>query len=218
MALSRSVWHIALCASTLMGFGMTSVRAADEVDTPPPYAYQDFRMGIIGSPSPTVRQDDQNWDGDSRGYRFEATYLCGSAPFNDIHGTVYGLRASLGTYDVTSRDDTVGQDLTQVMVDVCYGLHYGIVQTDALRGFAELLPYVGVGFSNMDLVYDGEHKARIGAAYEAGFRAGAYLTEHQWLAGLTVGYVYGMSKISADEEVTLRTNGFQFGGEFGYRF
>ena len=218
MALSRSVWHIALCTSTLIGLGITSARAADEVDAPPPYVYQDFRLGIIGSPAPTVRQADTNWDGDSRGFRFAATYLRGCAPFNDYHGTVWGLQASLGNYNVGSADSQDGEDLTQVMVDVYYGWQYGIVQTEALRGFAELLPYVGAGFSDMNLVKDGESEARLGGAYEAGLRAGVYLTEHQWIAGITAGYVFGMSKISADNDVTLRTNGWQFGGEVGLRF
>ncbi len=218
MAPSRHVWHTTICASTLLGLAVSGARA-EEADGPPPYRYQEVRVGIVGAPAPTVRQDGANWGGgESRGYRYGITYLRGCAPFNDYTGTVWGAQFSIGTYNVQTADNIDGEVLNQGIVDVYYGFQYGIVQTDALRGFAEILPYVGVGVSDMDLVKGGEYKASLGAAYEMGIRTGVYLTEHQWLAGLTAAYVYGASQINADQTVNLHTNGFQFGGELGYRF
>lgn len=212
MALSRHVWHTAICTSALLGLAVTGAHAAEDTDGPPPYVYQELRFGIVGAPAPSVRAGGHNVPtAESRGYRFGVTYLSGHAPFNDYFGTVWGAQASVGTYNV-------GEDLTQTMVDVYYGFQYGIVQTDALRGFGEILPYLGGGFSDMNVVKNGENQAGLGGALEGGVRVGAYLTEHHWIAGLTAAYVYGLSKVSADENIDLRTNGFQFGGELGYRF
>ncbi len=214
MAPSRHLWYSATCALTLLGLALTAAHAED-VDGPPPYVYQELRFGVVGAPAPTVRQGGHNYSGDSRGYHFGVTYLHGKAPFNDYFGTVWGAQLSIGSYDVaTARSDS--QSLTQTMLDVYYGFQYGIVQTEALRGWGEILPYIGGGFNKLS----GDGPSGQGTGLETGVRAGAYLTERKWLAGLTADYIYGQSKITPDKgaSVLTRTNGFAFGVELGYRF
>ena len=224
MALSRSVQLSvsATCVATLLGLAASGIRAEEGV-VAKPYTYGELRFGYVSAPGADVRQVNsdsatgltpRSYNGsDSRGFRVGVTYLSGSVPPENLLAKVWGAQISLGSYSIG--DQGVTTRVIQPMVDLYYGWQYGIMETQTLRGFGEFLPYVGVGGSHVKI----EEKARLGYAVETGLRFGAYLTERTWTAGLTTSYVLGFSKIKGDQQsLELKTNGFTFGGEFGFRF
>ena len=219
MALSRSVPFSAACVATLLGLAAGGLKAAEDL-AQKPYEYQDLRLGWVSSPTPNIYSDVQgggngfSYDSsDSRGSRITLTYLCGKAQAESKVGTAFGGALSLGSYTVGSNGQTT--KLVQPMVDVYYGWQYGIVESPALRGWIEMLPYVGVGGSLVDV----DQKKRLGYAIEGGVRFGAYLTERAWLFGVTSSAVLGTSVVKGDtNQLTLNTSGFTFGAEIGYRF
>ena len=223
MALSRSIQYSATCVATLLGLAFGGLQAAEgqvEGQAEKPYEYQDLRIGWVSAPSPSIYSqvkgggNGYHYDsGESRGSRFSVTYLCGKALAESKVGTVVGGQFSLGSYRVGNQGATAS--LVQPMVDVYYGWQYGIVDTPALRGWIEMLPYLGVGGSVVDL----DQKKRLGYAIETGVRFGAYLTERKWEFGVTSSWVLGTSAVKGDtNELTLNTNGFTFGAEIGYRY
>jgi hypothetical protein len=161
-----------------------------------------------------------SWEGgESQGSRFSLTYLMGTVPTDGLVGTVWGGMFNLSSYQLG--DAGVESALIQPTIDFTYGWQYGILETDSLRGFAELLPFVGVGMSNVEI----GDKRRIGLAAEAGLKAGAFLSERNWELGITGIYLLGLSRVSytpdaANEESTYEftSNDFGFGVEGGYRF
>lgn len=219
MALSRSVHLSATCVATLLGLAVGSLQAA-EGQAEKPYEYQDLRIGWVSSPTPSISSQTKGGgngfhydNSETRGSRFTVTYLCGKAPAESKVGTVFGGAFSLGTYNVGYPGEVTL--LVQPMVDAYYGWQYGIVDTPALRAWVEMLPYVGVGGSIVDV----DQKKRLGYAIEGGVRLGAYLTERSWEYGVTSSAVFGTSVAKGDtNELTLNTHGFTFGGEIGYRF
>jgi len=219
MALSRSVQLSATCVATLFALAIGGLQA-EEGQAAKPFEYQDVRIGWAAAPTPSVRSEARdgggafNYDGgESRGSRFTLTYLRGSAIEQTKVGTVFGGQFSFGTYSIGSGGNVV--NLSQPMVDLYYGWQYGVVDTPSLRGWLELLPFIGLGGSITDV--DG--KNRLGYAVEGGLRAGAYLSERSWMFGLTASGLIGTSKVKGDvNELRLNTNGFTFGAEVGYRF
>ncbi len=221
MATSRHAWFPAACAAALMGMSASGAWAED-TELKEVFTYSELRVGYSTIEAPSIRQrkpDDKvaSIEEDKYGSRFGLTYLSGSAPSDSWVGKVWGAQLSISTYSLNV--DGEGTSLTQPMIDVYYGWQYGIIETQGLRGFAELLPYIGAGVSHLEL----EDKARIGAALEAGLRAGAYLTERNWELGLTASYQLGLSKIyytiGDDKRIfELDANGVSFGVEGGYRF
>lgn len=224
MATSRHAWIPAVCAATLMGMSAPGAWAEDGVQAEV-YRYQDLRVSWSIIEAPRIHQEKPDsasgtWseNGDKYGARFGLTYLRGCSPDDSWLGTVWGGQLSISNYDVTPN---VGpqSNLVQPMVDLYYGWQYGIIKTAGLRGFAELMPYVGAGMSHVEI----EDKARIGGAFETGVRAGAYLTERNWQFGVTTAYQLGYSKIvyNIDDRkriLDITANGFSFGLEGGYRF
>ena len=219
MALSRSVPLSAACVATLLGLAVGGLQAV-EGQAEKPYEYQDLRLGWVSSPAPSIYSQAKgggngfSYDSsESRGSRTTLTYLWGKAPAESKVGTVIGGAVSLGSYNVGYQGDVTR--LVQPMLDVYYGWQYGIVDTPSLRGWIEMLPYVGLGGSVVDV----DQKKRLGYAIEGGVRFGAYLTERAWQFGVTTSAVLGTSMVKGDtNELTLNTNGFTFGAEIGYRF
>lgn len=219
MALSRSVQHSATCVAILLGLALGGLQAA-EGQAAKPYEYQDLRFGWTSAPTPNVYLKSKSGGGstryeggESRGSRYTVTYLCGRASEENKVGTVFGGQFSLGSYSIG--DNGVETSLIQPMVDVYYGWQYGIVDTPALRGWIEMMPFVGVGGSLVEI----DSKQRLGYAVETGVRVGVYLTERSWQFGVTTSGLLGTSKAKGDvNELTMDTHGFTFGGEIGYRF
>lgn len=219
MAPSRPVQLAATCVATLLGLAVSGAWAEEGQDAQP-YAYSDLRIGYSSAPAPTVREKDKTTDntityhaGDARGSRVGVTLLMGCVQPDSILATVWGAQVSVGSYVIG--DSGVTTNVTQPIVDFYYGWQYGIMETPTLRGWGELMPYVGAGSSFAKV----DDLARAGYAVEGGVRFGAYLTERHWQLGLTSSYVLGQSVVKSDvHELTLNTNGFTFGGEFGYRF
>lgn len=219
MALSRPLRFAASC-TTLLAIAAGGLVAAETDSVPDTYSFNELRIGYVGSAAPTVRQKDPvstGWTGgESRGWRAGLTWLRGEVPTQGFLSSVYGAQFSLGSYEV-GPDETSVVTLTQPMIDVYYGWQYGIFDSESIHGFAELLPFVGAGANFVD--FGGE--TRIGPQIEGGVRVGAFLTEHNWLAGLTLAYVVGKGQVkdnSSDTTLDLQTNGFNFGFEFGHRF
>ena len=219
MALSRLVLHSATCVTALLSLALGGLRAEDSV-VEKPYEYRDLRFGVTSAPTPSIRSEASDGSGsfdydnsESRGARFTMTYLIGRVPPERMISTVYGGQLLLGTYSVGHAGNTTR--LLQPMVDAYYGWQYGIVESPSLRGWFEMMPFVGLGSSVMEV--DG--KTRVGYAVETGVRFGAYLTERAWQFGVTSSGIIGTSKVKSDiNELTLNTNGFTFGAEVGYRF
>lgn len=224
MATSRHAWFPAACAATLMGMSAVGAWAADG-DQVEAYRYKDLRIGYSVIEAPRIHQEKPNsasgtWskNGDNYGTRIGLTYLRGCSLDDSWLGTVWGGQLSVSSYNVTPNTGAE-TTLVQPMVDLYYGWQYGIIETAGLRGFGEILPYVGGGMSHMQL----EDKARIGGGFEGGVRAGAYLTERNWQLGLTTAYQLGYSKMvyTLDNKkriLDITANGFSFGIEGGYRF
>lgn len=219
MALSRFVLHSATCVTALLGLALGGLRAEDTV-VEKPYEYRDLRFGVTSAPTPNIHSqasDGSNAfhydDSQSRGVRVTMTYLFGRVPAEQTTSTVYGGQVALGTYRVGNGGTNTR--LVQPMVDVYYGWQYGVVESPSLRGWFELMPFVGLGSSVVEV----DAKTRVGYAVEAGVRIGAYLTERAWQFGVTSSGIIGTSKVKGDvNELTLNTNGFTFGAEIGYRF
>lgn len=219
MALSRPLQFSATCVATLFGLAFSGLQAAEGV-VEKPYEYKDVRIGWTSAPSPSVYAETKgggngyNYNGtESRGSRFTVTYLSGKAPAESKVGTVVGAQFALGSYNLG--DGGQSYRLVQPMVDVYYGWQYGIVDTPALRGWIEMLPFLGVGGSVVEL----DQKNRLGYAIEGGVRFGAYLTERAWQFGITSSAVIGTSVVKGDSnQLRLNTNGLTFGAEVGYRF
>ena len=219
MALSRPLRFAASCTA-LLAFSAVGVVAAETDSVPDSYSYSELRIGYVGSAAPTVRQKEPvstGWNGgDSRGWRAGLTWLRGEVPNQGYLGTAYGAQFSLGSYEV-GEDAASVVTLTQPMIDVYYGWQYGIFDSESIHGFAELLPFVGAGANFVD--FGGS--TRIGPQIEGGVRVGAYLTERNWLAGVTLAYVLGKGQVKdneSDTKLDIETNGFNFGFEFGHRF
>jgi len=221
MATFRHAWFPAACAAALMGLSAASAWAED-TEPKEDFVYSELRLGFSSVRTPTIRQKKPDEDlgsisGDKYGTKFGITYLSGSAPADSLVGKVWGAQFSIGSYAINvGGTDT---NLTQPMIDLYYGWQYGILETQGLRGFGELLPFIGAGASHLEL----EDKARIGAALEAGLRAGAYLTERNWELGVTATYLLGFSKvyytIGDDKRIyEITANSLGFGIEGGYRF
>lgn len=219
MALYRPVQFSATCVATLFGLAFSGLQAA-EVVAEKPYEYKDVRIGWTSAPTPSAYAETKgggngyHYDGtESRGSRFTLTYLSGKAPAESMVGTVFGAQFVLGSYNLGDGGKSIR--LVQPLVDVCYGWQYGIVDTPALRGWIEMLPFIGAGGSVVEL----DQKTRVGYAIEGGVRFGAYLTERAWQFGITSSAVIGTSVVKGDSnQLTLNTNGFTFGAEVGYRF
>lgn len=223
MATFRHAWFPAACAATLMGMSASGAWAED-TGVNEDYQYKELRIGISTIETPRIRQqkpdsDQGTWgnNGSEYGYRVGLTYLRGTSPADSWLGTVWGGQFSISSYNVGDND--VDTNLIQPFVDVYYGWQYGIIETQGLRGFAELLPYVGLGSSFMSV----EDKTRIGGGVETGVRAGAYLTERNWELGVTTAYQLGYSKMvysinNQKRILDITANGFSFGFEGGYRF
>jgi opacity protein-like surface antigen len=223
MATSRHAWFPAACAAALMGMSASGAWAED-TELKEVYQYKELRLGYSTIETPRIRQQKPDsaqgtWsnNGNNYGYRVGLTYLSGKAPADSWLGTVWGAQLSISSYDVG--DNGVETNLIQPNIDLYYGWQYGIMETQGLRGFGELLPYVGVGSSHMEL----EDKMRLGGGVEAGVRAGAYLTERSWELGVTTAYQLGYSKMvyslhNQKRIIEITANGFSFGIEGGYRF
>jgi hypothetical protein len=219
MAPSRPVLRSVTCVTALLGFALGGW-CAEDVVADPAYKFRDLRFGLTSAPTPRVHSEALaggntfNYDSSkSRGGRATMTYLIGKVPPERTTSTVYGLQLSLGSYEVGDSGMTTG--LVQPMVDVYYGWQYGIVESQSLRGWFEMMPFVGVGGSFVDV----DEKKRLGYALETGVRLGAYLTERSWQFGVTSSGLLGTSKVKGNvNELTLNTSGFTFGAEVGYRF
>ena len=222
MAPSRHVWSSAACVASLLVTAPLTLLAEDLAPVGA-YEYSELRVGWMSVSAPSAKQTKPvtgSWEGgESQGSRFSLTYLTGTVPTDGLVGTVWGGMFNLSSYQLG--DAGVESALIQPTIDFTYGWQYGILETDSLRGFAELLPFVGVGMSNVEI----GDKRRIGLAAEAGLKAGAFLSERNWELGITGIYLLGLSRVSytpdaANEESTYEftSNDFGFGVEGGYRF
>jgi hypothetical protein len=222
MAPSRHAWSSVACIASLVVAAPLALMAEDLTPVGL-YEYTELRVGWMSMSAPSAKQTKPvtgSWDGgDSRGSRFSVTYLKGKAPTDGLVGTVWGGMFNISSYNMG--DAGVDSGLVQSTVDLAYGWQYGILETDSLRGFAELLPFAGLGMTNVEI----GDKRRLGWAAETGVKAAVILTERNWEFGLTAMYLLGLSRVSytpdaANEKSTYEfsSSDFGFGIEGGYRF
>jgi hypothetical protein len=203
---------------------------AEGEDGAVPFSFSDIRIGYATAIAPTVTEHISSggstarneWDaGDSYGQRFELSYQRGTS--TDGVGRICGAQLSVGNYtlgDTDSFGDVTEITYSTAMLDLSYGIQCGITESGGLRGHVELAPFVGLGAGWLAVA--GERKYQF--AYEAGVKAGAYLSERDYLLGVTLAGVFGMSKGTYDigsgseSELELRTHGVRIGFEAGYRF
>lgn len=222
MTPSRHAWSSVACVASLLVAAPLALLAEDLTPVGL-YEYRELRVGWMSVSAPSAKQTKPvtgSWDGgESQGSRFSLTYLTGKAPTDGLIGTVWGGIFNISSYQLG--DAGVESSLVQPTFDLTYGWQYGILETDSLRGFAELLPFVGLGMSNVEI----GDKRRLGWAAETGLKAGVFLTERNWELGITGMFLLGLSQVSytpdaAKEKSTYEftSSDFGFGVEGGYRF
>ena len=222
MTPSRHAWSSVACVASLL-VATPLALLAEDLTPVGVYEHSELRVGWMSVSAPTAKQTKPEIytvdGGESQGSRFSLTYLKGKVPTDGLLGTVWGGMFNISTYSVG--DTGVESTLVQPTVDFTYGWQYGLLETDSLRGFAELLPFVGLGMSNVEI---GDRR-RLGWAAEAGIKVGAFLTERKWELGITGMYLLGLSRVSytpdsAKDKWTFEfsSNDFGFGVEGGFRF
>jgi hypothetical protein len=222
MAPSRHAWSTFACVASLLAAAPLAAMA-EELTPVGLYEYSQLRVGWMSMSAPAAKQTNpvsESWNGgDSRGSRFSMTYLTGVAPTDGLVGTVWGGMLNLSSFNLG--DGGTESTLVQPTVDVAYGWQYGILETDSLRGFAELLPFVGLGMSSVEI---GDRR-RLGWATEAGLKAAVILTERNWELGITAMYLLGLSRVSYTPDASNEKSTYEFtssdfgmGIEGGYRF
>lgn len=179
-----------------------------------------------------------DWEGvDKRGNHFAATVLGGKA--GEHGGFFWG--AGLGTtrWDATpvngysANTATYGPGFYELTdwytaVELQAGWQYGIRNHNRLQAWVEVAPTISAGFvqAETETRTGGLYRVDSGSGfgYEYGVRAGVYVGEKNWMAGLTGGLASFRSEISIDtadvggSELVLRSVGSRIGFEAGYRF
>jgi hypothetical protein len=215
MALSRPL-RFSACWTALLAFSAAGAVAAETETAPDLVTFNEVRIGYYGAPTPTIHEKDgDTWSGgDARGWKIGLTWLRVTVPDEGNLATAWGAQVSIANHNV-GKDSASVVPLTQGMADFYYGGRYGIFDSESLHGFAELMPFVGVGLNNVEV----DTQTRVGPQFEAGLKTGAFLTEHDWLAGLALTYTVGQGRAASPyTTIDVRQNGFTFGFEVGRRF
>jgi hypothetical protein len=222
MAPSRHAWSSVACVASLLAAAPLALMAEDLTPVGL-YEYTELRVGWMSVSAPSAKQTKpvtSTWDGgDSQGSRFSLTYLKGKAPTDGLVGTVWGGMFNISSYNLG--DAGTESNLVQSTFYLTYDWQFGILETDCLRGFAELLPFAGLGMTNVEI----GDKRRLGWVAETGLKAAVILTERNWQLGISAMYLLGLSRVSytpdaANEKSTYQftSSDFGFGIEGGYRF
>ena len=206
--------------------------------------FNDFFIGVGVVPAPTVTEKQSGPSG-STGYEWEGNNKSGTQiSLTSLNGRgyrwggfVWGGEFTVGLYDIkpesytasTSFKNGSDENLSYRTVggNVIAGYEYGIMKQDGLRAFIEILPHIGGGIARAESeVYNGTTYTKdsgFGLYGEYGLRIAGFLTERNWIYGISAGYVRGSSKIKFDigadsTEMWLKRAGASMFFLAGYRF
>jgi hypothetical protein len=235
----------------LGSWALPGILAAAAVDDVP---FSDLYLGFATAPPPKVKERTSTasgvettykWREPRRQYGLQAAVTSLNGHGHGWGGWVWGAELvaadydiTPGTYSVDGAPDTPNTSSSKLRcqtlgVSVLGGYEYGINgdndEVDGISGFLTVLPLVGYGAAWADNevhTSSGSYTREkgLGSYYEAGIRVGGYLTERNWIYGVTVQGVVGSGKVKMDfpggysSELTLRRAGFGFGLVAGYRF
>lgn len=229
---------LALCTASLSA----ATTAVPDLGIP----VNDLYVGLGVAPGPKVTEVASDASGASTGYEWRGNKDTGvQITLTNIRGQAYrwggfvwGPEAELGMYDITPSSFNVGTvnftnntgstlNYRTLGMNLLGGYECGIRKNDGLRAFVMVLPYVGAGLALA------ENEVRTGSTSvkdhgygyysQYGVRFGAYLTERNWIGGVTLGYVHSSSKVKItidpyESELRLKRGGVTFGAVAGYRF
>ncbi len=211
--------------------------AADEEFVYEPF--NELRIGLQQTITPEIRESINSgsgfvrtWKG-RRSYtnRFSAEWLSGTT--TDGVGLLWG--GELGFQFAKLQASDVASELSyrNVGVNFLIGPQYGINGYTGVRGHLELLGFAGVGHGrfNVENADTNVTGVAVGAdntgflTYEAGIRAGAFVSERHVTAGFTLAWVAegGASKDVENDRgnttnIDVSANGARWGFLIGARF
>ena len=227
-----------VCAASLSA----ASTAVPDVGVP----FHDLFLSLGAVPAPTVTERSTNssgvvtsydWqDAKDSGLQVALTSLNGRA--YRWGGLVWGAELALGLYNISPSFFQVGgsqfnngSDATlnyrTFGANIVGGYEYGIMKEDGLRAFIEILPHIGGGLAQAENevhTNSGYDKKRGTGFYnEYGIRVAGFLTERNWIFGLSVGVIKGSSKVKVrfddyDTELKLKRTGTSLSFLAGYRF
>jgi hypothetical protein len=195
--------------------------ALDSSELPPIWS---LRAGFQATPTPQVRETistgtgstSSNWgDEDGHARRF---HVGGWHGVPQVSGLLLGVEVSYAIHSLGDNQDYDGsQSYRQAGVDAFGGWQWGMTGQRGLRGHVEVTPFLGGGYG---WLATGDAEAPF---YEYGLRAGAFIDERDWTAGILLSYLRGASTVTAEGDgvkntLDLTTSGFRFGFEAGYNF
>jgi hypothetical protein len=225
-----------------------SLSAATASSADPGVPFHDVLVGISAVAAPEITEHqtptgssttDYDWKGNrSYGSRFSLLSLNGRA--HRWGGLVWGAELAFSTYNITPASWDVsgggGTSVNNGSDDLAYrtiganliiGYEYGITKKDGLNGFIEILPYFGGGFAFADTTYnDGtsvfKEQGR-GRYAECGLMVSGFLTEKNWLYGITGGISRSVGGVTVnfsgvESKLDLISVGATIGARIGYRF
>jgi hypothetical protein len=216
--------------------------------------FSDLELSLLLPPSPKVTERATAGDGTQTNYRWRDPgqsfgYGLEVATLNGVGhpwgGLVWGAALGGADYDITPGSYSVdgGGSFANTSSDklhyrtlgvtVLGGYEYGINGDDqpgeGISSFLMILPLVTAGAAWTD---DEQHNVNgsytrerhTGSFYQVGLRIGGYLTEQDWIYGVSVEGLIGRAKAhlsfpgSTSSDLTLKQQGVGFGLTAGYRF
>ena len=242
---TTAIGSLSLCGSLCLLSALGAGAWAAEGDGT---AFHDLMLGFAGAPTPDVTEDTKDSTGvtttyewqDPKSFGFQGSVTLLNGTIHEGGGIVWGGELVFADYDITpgsflvndvrfKNDSTASLSYQSLGINLVGGYQIGMTTDQSLHGFLEFLPVVGFGIARADNEVQNSGGKYIkengnGTYYQYGLRIGAYLTERNWIYGVTASYLGGEGSVKMDfpggfkSELTLEQSGVAFGGVAGYRF
>ena len=236
---------VVLVQGFIAGLCAASLSAASTAVPDAGVPFHDLFISLGAVPAPTVTERSSNGSGAVTSYDWQDTKDSGlQVALTSLNGRAYrwgglvwGAELALGMYNITPTFFQVGGTRSNNSSDgtlnyrtfganILGGYEYGIMKEDGLRAFVEILPHIGGGMAQAEnevktVGYD--RKSGTGFYNEYGIRIAGFLTERNWIFGLSAGVIKGSSKVKVyydgyDTELRLKRSGAAMSFLAGYRF